>query len=101
MKAAESDGSALDASQARAREQRFKLTRIYTTMPVKVAKEAGLAGLSQIHDQYAAGCSDCPPDLARALLLSRSRQVVEHEGRQDDVELPVGKREDLGRRHAE
>ena len=70
-------------------------------MPVKVAEEAGLAGLSEIDDQYAAGCSDHPPDLARALLLRRSRQVVEHEGRKDDVELAVGKREGLGRRQAE
>jgi hypothetical protein len=55
LKAADTDGAALDAAQLRAIEQCFDILRLDMTVPMNVREDtSGVLGLREIHDKDAA-----------------------------------------------
>ena len=55
LKAADTDGAALDAAQLRAIEQCLHIPRLHMPVPMKVREDAtGVLGLREVHDKDAA-----------------------------------------------
>jgi len=55
LKAADTDGAALNTAQLRAIEQCFDIPRLDMTVPMKVREDtSGVLGLREIHDEDAA-----------------------------------------------
>jgi hypothetical protein len=97
LKAADTDGTTLDAAQLRVIEECFHILRLDVTVPMKVREDtSGLLGLREIHDKEAASRCEHAPYLAGELLAHWPRQMVQHQRAQDHVELRVFERQSLG-----
>jgi hypothetical protein len=88
LKAADAHRPARDRAQALVLEQRHDLTRIDVAMPVEVCEDAPL-GLSvcEVNDQETSFGCEHAAHFAYELLSHRTRQVMQHQRAEDDIEL--------------
>src|SRR5262245_53351935 len=97
LKAADTHGAALDATQPGVIQQGCDLARIDVTMTMKVTEDAALVlGARKVGYQHAPSRFEHTPDFIHTLLTDLPRQVVEHQCAQHCVELGAGKRQRLG-----
>jgi hypothetical protein len=90
LKAADSHGTTLCNAQPRFAKDRDHLCEVDMAVAVKVRDDTLLSRrCSEVNRQQPASRLQHPPDLSRATASQLVRQMMQHQGTQDYIELPV------------